>query len=539
MLTILDYRVRQRDFLLEISRAITAQLDLSEVLKRVLNASAAMLGGEVGLIALRDPAATHDEAGQYRVRAVLGIDAGRTPELNAQIARLIDIVGAGEDYEAVDQHLRTMAERIDPRLRQAFALPLTIADEPRGVLIVYRTQQGTATPDDIQVLQSFADQAAIAVHNAQLYQSIDHERRRLAAILHNSADGVLILDPALNILMFNRQLERMTAWDAEAAIGQPLDAVIRWKRLDGGDLTAALAAGWPQRRPAPTLERTGAPEESVYVEGDLLRGDGLTLSVGIRYAPLFTAAGELANIIANVRDITNFRQAQEMQSVFISTVSHELKTPVALIKGHAATLRRDDVEWDDRIVREYSGVIEEEADRLTELIENLLTASRIQAERTVRLNLADVKLDELAARCVERFTTQTTRHTFRLAFPAGLPPVNGDEARLRQVIDNLISNAIKYSPAGGEIEIGGYADDHTTSLYVHDHGIGMSATDQAHLFERFFRADSALSRKTQGTGLGLYLSKAIIDAHGGTIRVSSVPGKGATFTLSLPHAASL
>jgi len=521
MLTILDYRVRQRDFLLEISRAITAQLDLSEVLRRVLHASIAMLDGQVGLIALRDP------LGEYRVRAVVGIEAARIPELNDQIAQLIAIVGSTVGYAAVDQHLREMALSIDQRLQQAFALPLTIAEEPRGVLIVYRQYHANAAADDIQVLQSFADQAAIAVQNAQLYQSIDHERRRLAAILQNSADGVLILDPDLTILMFNRQIERMTGWTADDAIGQPLETVIHWQRSEGDDLRAALADGWPLRRQT--------AEESLYVEGDLLHRDGLTLSVGIRYAPLFNAEGVLANLIANVRDITNFRQAQEMQNVFISTVSHELKTPVALIKGHAATLRRDDVQWGDQIVREYSGVIEEEADRLTDLIENLLTASRIQAEHTVRLHLADVRLDELAARCVERFSTQTTRHTFRLVFPQQFPPVTGDEARLRQVIDNLISNAIKYSPHGGEIMIGGSADDETATLYIRDQGIGLSVSDQEHLFERFFRADSALSRKTQGTGLGLYLSKAIIDAHKGSIRVSSQPGKGAAFTLTLPQ----
>lgn len=527
MLTILDYRVRQRDFLLEISRAITAQLDLSEVLRRVLDASIAMLGGQVGLIALRDTVAA-----AYRVRAVVGIGTEFIPELNDQIAALVDLVSAGSEYEAVDQQLRAMGAAIDPRLRQAFALPLTIADEPRGILIVFRTYRGTASPDDIQVLQSFADQAAIAVHNAQLYQSIDHERRRLAAILQHSADGVLILDPALNILMVNRQLEAMTAWSTADAIGQPMDVVIDWQRREGDDVAEALATGWP-------FIRTNTPgdpaQETLYVEGEMQRRDGLTLSVGIRFAPLFNAEGQLANLVANVRDITNFRKAQEMQSVFISTVSHELKTPVALIKGYAATLRRDDVDWDSDMVREYSGVIEEEADRLTELIENLLTASKIQAERRVRLNLSDFRLDDVAARSVERFSTQTSQHTFKLTFPPDYPSITGDEARLRQVIDNLLSNAVKYSPHGGAIEVGGFADDTTVSLFVRDQGVGMTAADQEHLFERFYRVDSALSRKTQGTGLGLYLSKAIVDAHGGSIRVNSQPGKGSTFTITLPQ----
>src|SRR5690606_26807730 len=312
---------------------------------------------------------------------------------------------------------------------------------------------------------------------------------------------------------FNRAMERMTAWKASDAIGLKFDDVITWKRVEKGDLRQALENGWPFRaHDDPTADLT---DEMVYVEGDLLRRDGLTLSIGIRYAPLLNADGELTNVIANVRDITNFRQAQEMQNTFISTVSHELKTPVALIKGHAATLRRDDVTWEPEIVREYSGVIEEEADRLTVLIENLLAASKLQAEGMMHLNLDDVWLDQLAAHAVERFSTQTSNHTFRLNFPPDFPSVQGDATRLRQVLDNLLSNAIKYSPEGGLIEVGGYADEHTVSVYVRDQGVGLTEADQERIFERFFRVDGALSRKTQGTGLGLFLSKSIIEAHGG------------------------
>lgn len=523
MLQLLDYRVRQRDFLLEITRAITAQLDLSEVLRRVLHASTVMLGGQVGVIALREP------NGMFRIRATLGVDSARLQMLTDHLNDLVASVSEQLDYDVLDTKLRAMAAALDQRFKQSFALPLVIEHEPQGLLIVFRTYRAAATPDDIQVLQSFADQAAIAVQNAQLYERIDQERRRLAAILQHSADGVFILDKNLNIQIFNRALERMTGWRAEDAVGLHLDEVIVWNRIEKGDLKAALDDGWPYRR-APD-----APEETLYVEGDLLRRDGLTLSVGIRFAPLLNAAGELHSIIGNVRDITNFRQAQEMQNVFISTISHELKTPVALIKGHAATLRRDDVTWDTEIVREYSGVIEEEADRLAELIENLLTASKIQAERTVRLNLSDVRIDQLAARSVERFSTQTQQHQFALKFPPDFPPVQGDEARLRQVIDNLISNAIKYSPDGGLIEVGGSADGQKVSVYVRDQGVGLSETEQERIFDRFYRVDGALSRKTQGTGLGLFLAKAIIEAHGGTIRVESQPGRGSTFIFTLPQ----
>jgi PAS domain S-box-containing protein len=518
-----DYRVRQRDFLLEISRAITAQLDLGEVLKRVLNASVVMLGGQAGWIALRDPRVG------YRIRATVGLDSAKVPELNQKLRELIVGVEEGHAHEVAESTMKAMLGMLDTsgQLRQYVALPLIFAGEPLGLLVIFRSFPGSATSDDVQILQSFADQAAIAVHNAQLYEHIDHERRRLGAILQHNADGVMILDANRRVLMFNRALERMTGWRSADAVGQLHDDVIQWKRREGSDLNDALASGWPKRRDSDT-------PETLYAEGDLQRRDGMTLSVGITYAPLFTSEGQLANVVANVRDITHWRQAQEMQNVFISTISHELKTPVAIIKGYAGTLTREDANWNPETIKQGLEVIEDEADRLTALIENLLTASRLQADRAMRLDMADVRLDELAARAVERLKSQSAKHKFALDFPSDFPPVQGDETRLRQVIDNLLGNAIKYSPEGGKIEVGGVDRGSDVVVYVRDQGVGLTEADQEHVFDRFYRVDSALSRKTQGTGLGLYLAKSIVEAHGGTIGVDSKPGQGSTFYFTIP-----
>jgi PAS domain S-box-containing protein len=512
-----DFRVRQRDFLLEISRAITAQLDLDEVLKRVLNASLVMLAGEVGMIALQE-----DEA--YRIRASLGIDSALLPTLNQQLHGLFEVA----DNDQLTEKLRLMANSVHSDLQQSVALPLVFAREMLGLLVVFRTFRDTPTPNDLQVLQSFADQAAIAVNNAQMYAKIDQERKRLAAILEFSGDGVMFLDAHQAILRFNRALERLTGWRAQDAIGRQQDEVLRWKRVEKNNLRDALANGWPYTAAA------DSPAQILYIEGDLLRLDGLTLSVGITYAPLFNAEGKLANIIANARDITNFRQAQEMQNVFVSTVSHELKTPVALIKGYAGTLRRDDVTWDPTVINNGLQVIEEEADRLNELIENLLATSTLQAER-MKLDVEDVWLQRIAANTVERFRIQTKKHTLKLNFPKDYPIIRGDAVRLRQLIDNLVNNAIKYSPDGGLVEVGGTFDQHHVTVYVRDEGVGIPEADQERIFERFYRIDGTLARKTQGTGLGLYLAKAIVEAHGGRIHVESRAGEGSTFIMTLPQ----
>ncbi|MEO1286369.1 MAG: HAMP domain-containing sensor histidine kinase, partial [Chloroflexota bacterium] len=284
-----------------------------------------------------------------------------------------------------------------------------------------------------------------------------------------------------------------------------------------------------------TITLDGKSSDTFYVEGDLERRDGMTISIGITYAPLVSSDGEIASIIANVRDITHFRRAQEMQNVFISTVSHELRTPVALIKGYASTLTREDAHWDLNTVRGSLEVIEDEADRLTELIEDLLTASKIQAERDVNITLADANLVMIAQASIERLSTQTSNHKFDLSFPDDFPVVPGDGRLLRQVMDNLVTNAIKYSPNGGKITIGGRFNEKTATLFVRDEGAGISEKDQSRVFERFFRVESSLTTKTKGTGLGLYLVKAIIDAHGGTINVKSHIGQGATFYFTLPR----
>ncbi len=525
MLSLPDYPVRQRDFLLEIARAITERLELSEVLRRVLRASVVMTAARVGIVVLRN-----DEDGLFYVRAFTGLDPENVPLINDKLHEII--TGAGEkgvSYEVLNQQLSDLAQSIDDSLRQSVAMPLVFAKDPLGLLIVFRSYQAEVTPNDIQILHSFADQAAIAVHNAQLYERNTRERQQLAAILQNTGDGVMILDANLEILQANLAFERITAWRADDAVGYHQDDVIVWEKIEQPDLYDALERGWPLQQNDPYQDNT------IYVEGDLRRRDGLTLSIGITYAPLLSAEGKLANIIANIRDITNFRRAQEMQSIFISTISHELRTPVALIKGYASTLTREDANWDIATVKRSLRVIEEEADRLTDLIDDLLTASKIQAEQRIDLNLGDVRLDQLAQQTVERQRTQTARHEFALSFQDDFPVVQGDAKKLRQVLDNLIINAIKYSPEGGTITVGGRYNAEQVTMFVRDEGEGIPETEVERIFERFYRVDGRLTNRTKGTGLGLYLVKAIVEAHDGTIHVKSQPGKGSTFYFTLPR----
>jgi PAS domain S-box-containing protein len=525
---LVDYRVRQREYLLAISRALTSELDLADVLRIIVQASVEFISGRAGAIVLADPSES-----AFRVAAIYGLQR----EHFSQFGSLWHGVSyvPGNEREVIPEltaRMQRVAKEADIGVSQVLRLPMTSGEVLIGMIFVFQTGSYRISSDAANLLQSFADQAAIAVKNARLYQEVIEEKQRLDAILEQSADGIMILDRQLYITRFNPSLSRMTGWPRAKAVGREHSEVIVWHRLRTElTLEDALSNGWPLPGGA-----------HLYVEGEVLRARADAISLGITYAPLLNSRGVMTNIIANVRDLTRYREEEELQKTFISVVSHELKTPVSIIKGYAGTLRRPDASWSGEVLQEYASVIEEEADQLTELIDNLLEASRLQSG-TFRLDLADdISLPRLAAETVKKFESQTGVHDFVVFFPEEYPMVGGDERRLTQVLNNLISNAIKYSPDGGEIRVHGEVLSEYVTVSVSDQGIGIPEHEQHRIFEKFSRLDNALSRKTEGTGLGLYLTKAIIEAHGGRVWfTSSVPENGAhastTFTFSIPREA--
>jgi PAS domain S-box-containing protein len=514
-----DYRVRQREYLLEISRALTARLDLEPVLRRILDAACELLASNVGLIVLRR------EDGSLVPRATHGILPPLLPLFAPLWSDAPEQDRLGNWYvPQLDKKVALITRAGDLGLRQTVAIPMNVGDDLVGMIFIFRGYSDMFSANDRQVLQSFADQAAIAVHNAQLYQQVSREKQRLDAIIEASADGVLILDSTQRIIVFNRALAKMSGFAADDVIGLPhAEVLLIDAKRAGLTLSEAEAGGWPL-----------VNHSSFFVEGDLRRKDGAHTPVSITYAALFDQDDRLVNIIANVRDMTRLREADDLKNTFISIISHELKTPVALIKGYAGTLRREDARWDAATIRDSAAVIEEEADHLTELIDNLLDASRLQAGG-LKLNLSDVALDQLARHMVEKYSVEAAAHPITLSFPPDFPTVPGDTARLESVLSNLINNAMKYSPAGAPIQVAGRVRPNDVIVTVSDQGIGIPLDEQGRIFERFYRVDDALSRRTQGSGLGLYLAKAVIDAHRGRIWVDSTPDQGSAFSFALPR----
>ena len=242
------------------------------------------------------------------------------------------------------------------------------------------------------------------------------------------------------------------------------------------------------------------------------------------------------------------RRLDRLKSELLSAVSHELRTPLAMIKGYASSLLREDVAWDEETRREFLQVIDEESDRLHMLIDDLLQMSEIEAG-ILRIHRQPLTIGKLVHRVVKRVRAHADNHTITTHVPTRLPWVNADPARVEQVLRNLVTNAIKYSPNGGTIRLHvsavvmGEGNKHWPAgdeppthvlISVRDEGIGIAPEHLELIFERFYRVDGEATRKAGGSGLGLAICRGIVEAHGGTIWAESTPGEGSTFFFTLP-----
>jgi signal transduction histidine kinase len=228
-----------------------------------------------------------------------------------------------------------------------------------------------------------------------------------------------------------------------------------------------------------------------------------------------------------------FRKVDQLKSELLSTVSHELRTPLASIKGYASSLLREDVEWDHDTSREFLQIIDEEADRLTGLIEDLLQMSEIEAG-VLRVDKQPAKVAKLAQKVVKKVRPQARNHTISVSTSSDVPETMADPRRIEQVLHNLVVNAIKYSPEGTTVLVRVERRGPDVLVSVRDQGIGIPPEHQDHVFERFYRVDGTLARETRGSGLGLPICRGLVEAHGGKIWVESTANKGSSFYFTVP-----
>jgi len=244
-------------------------------------------------------------------------------------------------------------------------------------------------------------------------------------------------------------------------------------------------------------------------------------------------AAEASSAVLVLHDITELRRLERVRRDFVANVSHEFKTPLTAIQGFAETLLGGAL--DDKANRKrFVEIIREHARRLARLTDDLLKLSRIEAGR-LDLESRPVSVAGLVNGCVETARLNAESRGLRIAveLPEGLPPVRGDAVQLDEVLQNLIDNALQYTPSGGRIDVTAYSNGHEVIFTVADTGIGIPESDLERIFERFYRVDAARSREAGGTGLGLSIARHIVDAHGGRIWVESAVGQGSRFRFSI------
>jgi signal transduction histidine kinase/GAF domain-containing protein len=366
--------------------------------------------------------------------------------------------------------------------------------------------------DDLATAQELARRAAIAVDNALLFA--EAERRADAArVLEHIGDGVFMLDDQGVVRLWNRAAEAVTHLRAADVVGRLADeAIPGWK---------AIAGRVPVAR-APAVARG---VETLPLE---LPDHELWLSIA--------AVGFAEGTVYAFRDLTEDRVLEELRSDFVSTVSHELRTPLAAIYGAALTLQRDDLPLDEQQRGNLMDVIATESDRLARTVNDILWASRLDADRL------ELELGSHDPRYLTRTVIEAAKAHLRpgveltLSCQRNLPPVAGDPDKVRQVLTNLVDNAIKYSPEGGRVEVDVSRREHAVRFSVADRGLGIPQSEQRRIFDKFYRVDPNLTRGVGGTGLGLYISRELVRRMNGTIWVESREGEGSRFSFELPVA---
>lgn len=378
--------------------------------------------------------------------------------------------------------------------------------------------------DTYGTLRLFIAQFATGLRFALRSQSLAKEQGRLAAIFRYSAEGILTVDNALRIIDFNPAMERLTGWRESEVLGRFYFEVLRPKDRQGNDLGLD---------DSPILQAF-AGRMVVNREMMISARDGQLIDVCVTASCVRSARGEPMNGILNVRDVTRERQQEEQRSTFISIISHELQTPIAIIKGYASTLARTDAKLEPKALRSRLTAIEEEADRLNTLVGNLLYASRIQAGG-LHMDIAPLDLCNLIEGVTRRFRARSPGVSIMLDIPPNLPTAMADRDRIEEVLQNLLDNAVKYSPHRRAITIACHATGEEVIVSVSDIGMGIALSEQEHIFDRFHRASDTTTQATPGAGLGLYICRAIVEAHGGRIWVESTLRQGSTFSFSLPR----
>ncbi len=427
-------------------------------------------------------------------------------------------------------------------------IPISVEEQIVGSLYLANPLGGDEfTPSDEEILVLFSRLAGAAIHTSQLFRreqsarataeealgqleqaelAVEAERLRLAALLDASPVGIIVVDSKDGTAMLvNQEAERITG--GALTTGSSLDQYRTKTRLLRADGTESLA----EERPLDRALRAGLV--TLAQEFVLARPDGDLVPVIMSARPSRSVDGEVTGAVATIQDVSGLRDIDRLRNEFLGIVSHELRTPLTAIKGAAATVLGSQLPLDARETRELFQVVDEQADRLRDLVTNLLDMTRIEAG-TFAVSLQPTDLIVIMEEARAAFRRRGEQHDVQLHAPEALPAVQADARRLLQVFANLLSNASTFSPPGVPIIITAERDEDTVVVHVRDHGRGIPRHRLPHLFRKFTQVHED-GRGLQGTGLGLAICKGIVEAHGGRVwAASDGVEEGATFSFSLP-----
>ncbi len=506
-----------RDLSLHLDADAVSAPDLQDFLQQVLEAA----GGQAGIL-------TTWEEGQPQTHRTSQF--GFQPEIGRALARLVEEAAPGvaaESGESVSNlQRRFAAESLRAGLGplHAVAMPLRIHGRSVGLFcMLHPTDAPGFLRDSPQMYNLVIDRLEIVVQNARLLQHLLRERLWLEALVTQSSDGVAILDRDGQVVGLNAAMERLSGWKVSQAVGRPAHTIFPLQTSAGPGVGLALY----RQRPSVAFPITAEP-----VEARLVDRDGQPVDVEVSGVTVRDEAGQPAGWVMTVRDTRRRKETERLGRIFLSAMSHELQTPIAVIKGFAGLLSDPAVQLGPEQARDKAAVILDEAERLQQMIRQMLEATSIQAGG-IRVHLEPVDLEELVGRTLRRLEALARGRSVVLEarIPADLPPARADAARIEQVLTNLVENAIKHG-AGGHVLVQAQAADRELRLRVTDRGSGISPEDRQRIFGIFERGAETRAR---GSGLGLFIAKALVEAHGGRIGVEAGPEGGACFYFTLPR----
>ncbi len=499
----LQRRVDELETIAALGRTITSSLDLDGVFSAIVSAAVELTGAEEGSLLLID-----EETGELYMRAARNFQDEfiRTFRLPIKDSLVSQVIQTGQPFlldENTPQKIKTAY-----LVHSLIYVPLQIHGRVFGVLGVdNRLKRLPFKERDVKLLSAIAEFAVIAVDNARLYSNTNQERQRLESILTQIQDGVVVLDKEHKVILVNQAARNILQLGEQSATGKKLSDVIR--HADLVSLITHLS-------------------EDISAHSELTTEDGRVFDCWVSEIPGIGLA-------ISMHDITYLKKIDRIKSDFVSAISHDLRSPLTAIMGYIELIER--VGSINETQREYIQRVQTSVQNITSLVNEMLNLGRIEAGLDTQRE--NVQLDKLIHYSVDGMITQLRHKNIRveIEFSNGSPTVLANPVQMRQVIDNLLDNAIKYTPDNGTITILGDVEEEQVILQFQDNGIGIPASDLPYVFDKFFRG-SNLARGTPGTGLGLAIVKTIVENHGGRVWVDSTVGKGSTFTVVLPLAKS-